>query len=1088
MIADPAALPYDRLRRSAALRRVSKTAILSAISCLSVVAQSPKLSFTHLSVEEGLSHADVRSIAQDQQGFMWFGTWLGGLNRYDGYTLKVYKHKDQDDRSLGSDTIWALYVDRTGALWLGTADGVDRYDRGTDSFVHYQHRADDPTSLPGHMFWSFCEDQSGTLWVAGPEGLSHFDRTSGRFFVYRRDRNDSASFGDTNIGTVSIDRTTGLLWVSSWDQGVSLLDGSTGHYIRYKNDPQNPASLSNNDVVDIFQDRSGILWISTLGGLNRFDRQTQTFIRYLHDSRNPASLSDDFVTATYEDRTGRFWVATNNGLNLMDRVRGTFSRYLHDPLDRSSVSSNVINYRAALYEDVSGALWIGTRSTGVDRLAGEPEKFTTYRHNSQDAASPSNNVITALATGSAGVLWIGTEAGLDRLDGSTFTHYVASPNDPSSLTPGPQRTVAWDPHGTVWIGTYGGGLDRLDGGRVRHFRHDPKNSDSLANNNINSLLADAHGGVWIGVYGKGLDYFDGRHFTHFVPDPANRAGLPVRYVDPLLLDGDGILWLATQTSGLIQLDTHSREFTTYLLDPNHPDNQAGNRTEDVYSDGTGIWVASVSGLYCFDPLAGKFIRHYTEKDGLANNSVVAVLGDARGNVWVSTVKGLSRLDPRTGTFRNYNVFDGLQGDSFSIRCRARGSDGRLFFGGGNGLTAFYPDRLVDNPRPPPVVLTEFELFNKPVQVGGKDSPLQQAINVVKGVTLGYDQSVFGFQFAALNYTAPQKNRYAYKLDGFDQDWQYTDATRRFATYTNLNHGDYTFRVKASNNDGVWNEQGVSLHIRILPPWWSTSWFRAIFVASILFSIGCAYQLRLRQLRREFNAQLDGRVEERLRVARELHDTMLQTFQAAAIQMQAGYNLLSRRPEKAAETIQKAIATSERAIAEGRDAIQNLRSSTVTENDLARALQIAGDQMAAEGPARFGVRVQGSPRDVHPILRDEVYRIALEALRNAFQHAEAKAIEAEIVYGDSLRVRIRDDGKGIDPAIMKEGRRSGHYGLPGMRERAKRVGGKLDVWSGPGAGTEVQLSIPRTVAFGGFGAGSLLIWFRRKSRSETAAQK
>ena len=705
-------------------------------------ASPAKLSFAHLSVADGLTHADVRAIAQDKQGFMWFGTWLGGLNRYDGYTFKVYRHDDQDERSLACDTIWATYVDRSGVLWVGTQEGLDRYDRDTDSFVHYRYRADDATSLPSYQARSLIEDESGMLWIATSGGLTRFDRTSGRFFTYRHNPDDPTTFGDTDIRSVSLDATTGMLWVTTWHQGVSVLDPSTGHFTRYTNNPDDPASLSNNDLVHIYQDRKGNLWFSTLRGLNRFDPRTHTFIRYLHDPGNSVSLSDDNVTMTYEDRGGRFWVATNNGLNLMDRDHGTFTRYLHDPNDSSTLSSNVINW-GALYEDASGALWLGMRSTGVDRLAGGAARFTTYRHVPQDPKSPSNNVITALAMGPGGALWIGTEAGLDRFDGQRFTHHVADPSDPGSLSPGPEREVALDSHGAVWTGTYGGGLDRLDGQHVTHFRRDPRNSDSPASNNISSLVPDAQGGLWIGVHGDGLDYFDGRHFTHFPPDPGNPTGLRDGWVLPLLLDRRGMLWLATSNWGLVRFDTHTQKFTTYLMDPSHPGNPVVNWTQDVYSDGADIWVASpTTGLFRFDLETGKFTHHYTEKDGLPNKAVLGVLGDHQGNVWVSTARGLSRFDPRTEIFRNYDMFDGLQGNEFSWHCHAKAPDGRLFFGGTDGLSAFYPDKLAHNPTPPPVVLTEFDLFNKPVKIGAKDSPLRQAIHAASSMILRYDQSVF----------------------------------------------------------------------------------------------------------------------------------------------------------------------------------------------------------------------------------------------------------------------------------------------------------------------------------------------------------
>jgi ligand-binding sensor domain-containing protein/signal transduction histidine kinase len=1026
-------------------------------------ASPPKPSFSHLSVADGLSDGDVRAIAQDKQGFMWFGTWLGGLNRYDGYTFKVYRHDGKDERSLACDTIRALFVDRTGVLWVGTSEGLDRYDRDTDSFVHYRHRANDPNSLPGYEVRSLAEDASGTLWVATSGGLSRFDRTSGRFFTFKSNPNDQSAFGNDDILSACLDATTGLFWVTNMrHKGVTVVDPSTGHFRRYRNNTDDP--------IRIYQDRRGNLWFSTSDGLTSFDPRTHTSIRYLHNPVNAASLSDENVTMMYEDRAGRFWVATNNGLNLMDRDHGTFTRFLHDPNDSSGPSGNVINW-GAMYEDGSGALWLGMRSTGVDRLAVGAARFTTYRHVFQDPKSLSNNVVTGIAMGPANTLWIGTEAGLDRFDGKRFTHYVAGSMDPGALSPGPQREVAVDSHGVVWTGTYGGGLDRVDGQHVTHFRHDPRNHDTLAINNISSLVSDDDGGVWIGVHGDGLDYFDGRHFTHFPPKAGNPSSLQDGWVLPLVLDPHGMLWVATSNWGLARFDTHARKFTTYLIDPSHPGNQVTNWTQDVCFDGAGIWVVSPStGLFRFDPGTGKFTHHYTEKDGLPNNAVLGVLKDNQGNVWVSTVKGLSRFDPKTETFRNYDMFDGLQGNEFSLNSRAKAPDGRLFFGGTDGLSAFYPDKLVQNPTPPPVVLTEFDLFNRPVPVGAKDSPLRQAIHAASSITLRYDQSVFRFQFAALDFTAPQKNRYAYKLDDFDRDWQHTDATRRFATYTHLDPGDYTFRVKASNNDGVWNEQGVALHLRILPPWWNTWWFRALSVGAFVLLMWGLYQLRLQGLQRQFNMTLEARVGERTRIARELHDTLLQSFQGLMLRFQAVDEMLPARPMDAKKVLEGALDRGDQAISEGREAITHIRVPTLASPDLAKSIAELMTDLSEElddgsrGSATFRVLVEGAPRTVRPTLLGEIYCIAQESLGNAFRHAQARLIETEITYSESLRLRFRDDGIGIDSSVIEHGGRPGHWGLLGIRERAKQIGAQLEIWSERGVGTEIELSVPGSIAY------------------------
>jgi signal transduction histidine kinase len=373
------------------------------------------------------------------------------------------------------------------------------------------------------------------------------------------------------------------------------------------------------------------------------------------------------------------------------------------------------------------------------------------------------------------------------------------------------------------------------------------------------------------------------------------------------------------------------------------------------------------------------------------------------------------------------------------------------------------------------VITSFKIFNRAVPIGG-NSVLQKAISYVDSLTLSYRDSVLSFEFAALSYSNSHKNRYRYKLEGFEHGWNEVGSKQRLATYTNLDPGKYVFRVQGSNHDGVWNEKGVALTIVVTPPWWKMNWFRALCAAIFVGMLWAAYQFRFRQLQHEFNMRLEGRVEERMRVARELHDTMLQSFQAALIQMQAARNIFARRPERAEQSLDKAIDTAARAIAEGRDAIQDLRLDPAGGADLAKLLTTAGQELAqswdAPGkPPAFAVTLEGARRDVAPLIQDEVYRIARELLQNAFRHSQAERIEVEIRYESRrLRLHVRDDGKGIDSEILKTGGRAGHYGLPGMRERANRFGGNLEFWSEAGAGTEAVLTVPGAVAYGASNGG------------------
>jgi signal transduction histidine kinase len=424
------------------------------------------------------------------------------------------------------------------------------------------------------------------------------------------------------------------------------------------------------------------------------------------------------------------------------------------------------------------------------------------------------------------------------------------------------------------------------------------------------------------------------------------------------------------------------------------------------------------------------------------------------------------------------VSDGLQSNEFSTGCY-QGPDGEMFFGGTNGLNAFFPENVRDNPYEPPVVITSFRIFNKPVPIGA-GSVLKKAIPYVSSVTLPHRDNVFSFEFAALSYANSHKNHYRYKLENFERAWNEVGSSQRLATYTNLDAGRYVFRVQGSNGDGVWNEEGVSLTIVITPPWWNTAWFRALCAIFVLALLWAAYQWRLRQLHHQFEMALDVRVSERTRIARDLHDTLLQSFHGVLLRLQTVSQLLQERPMEAQETLDSTIDEVAEAITEGRDAVQGLRESTVQSNDLALAISTLGEELATDSTSQrpgFRVAVEGEARDLHPILRDEIYRIAAEALRNAFQHAQPRKVEVEIRYDDEqFRLRVRDDGKGIDPSVLSHQGSEGHYGLPGMRERATLIGGKLTVWSEVDAGTEVELWVPASSAYT---AGRRASWFSRK---------
>lgn len=586
--------------------------------------------------------------------------------------------------------------------------------------------------------------------------------------------------------------------------------------------------------------------------------------------------------------------------------------------------------------------------------------------------------------------------------------------------------------------------------------------------NVITLYGDPDGQLWVGQFG-GVSRFDpatGR-FTNFRPGPDESASLAYS-VSAIHRDPSGILWFGTWGGILSRFDEQTNTFVHYTPQPGEPHKLQGGSIGTIHTDRAGtLWLASGLGLYRFDRQNGRFTR-YTEGNGLPSNDLMGILEDAAGRLWISSKKGISRFDPGTETFRNYDVSDGLRSNDFSRSCHQRGRNGEMLFCGNAGVTAFFPEEIRDNPYVPPVVITGFRVFNTPVLVGA-DSTLEKAIPYVESLTLSYEDNVFSFEFAALSYANSHRNRYRYRLERFNADWSEVGSNQRLATYTNLDPGRYVFRVQGSNSDGIWNEDGVSLSILITPPWWQTNWFRAVAVGLVLAALWAAYQLRVRQLHNRFELTLEARVGERTRIARELHDTLLQSFQGLLLVFHGASRLLPDRPAEAKARLDSAIERAAVSIAEGRDAVQGLRDSTLAGTDHADAIRTLGEALAADqshdrAPA-LQLTVEGRPRSIRPAFDDEIYRVAAEAIRNAFRHASATRVEVEIRYDDEqFLLRVCDDGRGIDAAVLARQGVEGHYGLRGMAERAALIGGTLAVRSEVGAGTEVELCLPAGIVY------------------------
>jgi len=819
----------------------------------SLLAQHDDIKFTHIGLEQGLSQSYILCILQDNQGFMWFGT-KDGLNRYDGYRFTVYRHEANNPNSLSDNEIRSCIKDSFGILWIGTnLGGLNKFDPTTEMVTHYRHDPNNLNSLSSNDVFEIYEDTQGILWLGTQaNGLNRFDPITETFTHYQPDPANPNCITEGTIETIYQDKS-GVLWIGTYN-GLNKLEPHSGHFTHYQNDPDNPTSLSSNIVRAIYEDNSNQLWIGThQAGLNKLDRQTGQFIRYQHEPNDPNSLIGNNIPSIYEDSVGRLWIGTNQGLNLFNRQLKRFIRYTPSLIHPRSLSDHSV---ISIYENQEGVLWFGTFKGGISQFNPTQQQFLHYQHDPINPNSLLDNNVRSIYVDKAGMVWIGTWNGLTQFDRSTqkWTRYQHDPNNANSLNAGERFSAIYeDKGGDFWIGNWWGGLSRFDRqtAQFQHYRHDPNNPHSLSNDAILSISEDKEGILWLGTFVGGLNRFDKKteQFHHYQHDPNNPHSLSGNGIRTIYEDSTGVLWLGTWANGLNRFEKKTERFYAYRHDPNNPHSLSSNKVYAIHEDKTGVlWVGTTGGLSKWDKNNHRFYS-YTEKDGLPNRVICAILEDELGNLWLSTYKGLSKFNPVTETFRNYHVSDGLQANEFNPTAAYKWGKNFLF-GGINGFNIFEPQQIKDNPYIPPIVLTDFKVFNQSVGVG-ENSLLQKPIWETEAITLSYQQSVFSFEFAALSYTAPHKNQYQYQLEGFETQWNQVDSRQRFATYTNLPASNYIFRVRGSNNDGIWNQTGTAINITITPPPWKTWWAYTLYTLTVFFIIW--YFIRAQ--RQKFRVQL-----------------------------------------------------------------------------------------------------------------------------------------------------------------------------------------------------------------------------------------
>jgi len=801
-----------------------------------------------ITVAQGLASNHAIVMCQDRQGFIWMGT-LGGLNRYDGYTLKTFRSLPGDSTSLPSNVVTALHEDRYGVLWVGTTQGLSRFNPADETFTSYPPDPENPQGLAHRMINFVGEDRDGQLWIGtSGGGLNLFDREKRSFSRHYPPGASPDFLARTVVTEFCPDRQREhLLWVPVWvgdAPGLYAFDTQSKTFTRI----DLGSGWRGGEIHCVVEDRSGRLWLATERGLAVFDQTTHSCRYFDQDPQAPRGL----VISCMEDQQGAMWVCSfGSGLHRYDPARDHFERYAHDPLDPNSLSSNQVH---SIIEDRSGVLWITTDGGGVNRWRPDQQRFRTLQTDPANPRYAASGIVTALCEDRSGRIWLGSNwKGPDCYNRRTgrFEPMDFQPGDLRKKAPAIYSLLE-DRSGHIWMGSNGRGLFRLDPAQRSYTQYlpDPANPTSLGGDEIRTMCEGRRGHIWLGTF-DGLDRYDPatEQFAHHRHDPARPGSLPSDVVYALLEDRDGRLWVGTER-GLSRMEGSTGEFRHFLTEKNLHSGRVHNLAQDRIGH---IWAGTDRGLYRLRFAAGPDrepqVEHYSEAQGLPSNSISGILEDGRGRLWISTSKGLSvfRNPQHTSAeqpdFQYYGMRDGLRA-FFEEKSCFKNPQGEMFFGGENGYNVFHPDSLRDNPHPPPVVITGFEKFDADRPEAGPVA--LRGIAARSEVVLSYKNNIFSITFAALDFRDPSKNRYAYQLEGFSEGWVQLGPQRQ-VTFTNLDPGTYIFRVKGSNDDGIWCAQPTELRIVVTPPWWKTWWAYTAYAALVLGGIFGFIRLRLRLL-------------------------------------------------------------------------------------------------------------------------------------------------------------------------------------------------------------------------------------------------
>lgn len=787
----------------------------------------------NIRIEQGLSQNTVYCIHQDDQGYMWFGTW-DGLNRFDGYSFIGY-NKEQ---GLSNESIRALYQFET-KLWIGTEDGLNMLDLDSNTIHIFRSVPGDSTSLSNNWINHITSDRNGRLWISTANGLNELDPQTLRFrHVFSRDYGDMVRGNHFNM---MLQDSANNFWVAT-QHGLAFFEASTNKVTRYFHQKGDPRSLPDNQVNRIAFGKGGQIWVGTRKGIASFNPTTGLFYvpEALTNSESNAQTLE-ILALTYQ-QGGMLWAGTNGqGLFQLNTVTGELSRFSNIANIRASLSDNRV---FDIFTDKSGIMWVGT-FYGLNKLNSKAPRFRTFRSNPNNPNSLINNSVWAFEEDTKGNIWIGTEGGVSiyNREQMTYSHLKNQPGNTNSISGNQIRTIRRDASGNMWIGTRYNGLNRYHtaSGKFTHYRHQPSNPASIPDDFVLAVFP-GNSSIWVGTFhglGK-LDPYTGQ-FRNYYHNSNDINSLPDNRIYDVFQDSKGRIWICT-TDGLALYNPIQDNFTRYRIQDTDVTNGIifSNKFFSVREGANGVlWIGTRGGgLVSFDPETGSF-KVFTDKDGLPNNITYLAIADTSGDIWVSTNWGITRYLPQRNVFVGYEVTDGLQSNEFNFNAGLRLRSGELLFGGMSGFNIFNPSQIELNETPPPVRITSFKRFNMLQNRRLRDGDT---------IRLRHDDNFFAFEFSALDYTNPFRTRYRYMLENYNSDWIDRDASFRFAEYAKVSPGTYRFRVIAANSDGFWNEEGANIVILISPPWYQTWMFRIALVLLLILLIYLVIRIRLKAIR------------------------------------------------------------------------------------------------------------------------------------------------------------------------------------------------------------------------------------------------